>query len=76
MKKARRCPSNQANKQSAAKVGRSVFPEIHVELLLILDISFNIHVEIADEIEVDMLFHRSLPPTRRLLDISLETDKI
>lgn len=49
-------PSNQANKQSVAKVGRSAFPEILAELLLIRNISFNIHVEIADEIEVHMYF--------------------
>ena len=45
-------PSNQANKQPMAKADRSVFLEILAELLIVRDISFNIHVEIADEIEV------------------------
>ena len=45
-------PSNQANKQTMAKADRSVFLEILAELLIVRDISFNIHVEIADEIEV------------------------
>ena len=65
--------SNQANKRPAAKAGPSVFPEILAEILLLRDISFNIHVEIADEIEVNMLFHQSLPSTRFLLDVSPET---
>ena len=36
-----------------AKADRSVFLEILAELLIVRDISFNIHVEIADEIEVN-----------------------
>ena len=35
-----------------AKADRSLFLEILLELLIVRDISFNIHVEIADEIEV------------------------
>ena len=42
-------PSNQA----MAKADRSVFLEILAELLIVRDISFNIQVEIADEIEVN-----------------------
>ena len=38
-----------------------MLPEIHAEPLLIRDISFNIHVEISDEIEVKILFHWSNP---------------
>ena len=53
-----------------------MFPEIIVELYLEGDISINIHVEIADEIEVNMLFHRLLPSTGCLSEISLETDGI
>ena len=40
-----------------------MFPEILEELLLVGDIFINIHVETADEIEVNMLFHYSLPST-------------
>ena len=40
-----------------------MFPEILEELLLVRDIFINIHVETADEIEVNMLFHYSLPST-------------
>ena len=36
-----------------AKAERSVFLEILAELLIVRDISFNIHVEIADEIEIN-----------------------
>ena len=50
--------------QRPAKAGLSVFPEILAELLLVRDISSNIHVEIADVIKVNMLFHRSLLSTR------------
>ena len=50
----------------AAKVGQSVVHEIISEQLLIRDIAFNSHVEIIDEIEVNMLYHRSLPFTRCL----------
>ena len=35
-----------------AKADRSLFLEILAELLIVRDISFNIHVEIADGIEV------------------------
>ena len=35
-----------------ARADRSLFLEILAELLIVRDISFNIHVEIADEIEV------------------------
>ena len=45
-----------------------VFPEILAEPFLIRDISFHNDGEIADEIEVTMLFHRSLASTRFLLD--------
>ena len=45
-------------------------------LLLIRKISFNIHVEISDEIAVNILFDRSLPNTKCLLDISPEWDRI
>ena len=40
-----------------------MFPEILEELLLVRDIFINIHVETADEIEVNMLFHYSLSST-------------
>ena len=40
-----------------------MFPEILEELLLVRDIFINIHVETADEIEVNMLFHYSLLST-------------
>ena len=43
---------------------------------LIRDIFFNIRVEIADEIGLNMLYQRSLPFTRCLLDTSPETDRI
>ena len=49
--------------QRPAKAGLSVFPETLAELLLVRDISSNIHVEIAEFIKVNMLFHRSLPST-------------
>ena len=49
--------------QRPAKAGLSVFPEILAELLLVRDISSNIHVEIAEFIKVNMLFHRSLLST-------------
>ena len=55
-----------------SKADRTVFPEIHPELPQLRDISYNIHVEIADEIEVNMLFDRSPPSRRCFLDISLE----
>ena len=40
-----------------------MFPEILEELLLVRDIFINIHVETADEIEVNMLFDYSLSST-------------
>ena len=49
--------------QRPAKAGLSVFPEILAELLLVRDISSNIHVEIAEFTKVNMLFHRSLLST-------------
>ena len=55
-----------------SKADRTAFPEIHPELPQLRDISYNIHVEIADEIEVNMLFDRSPPSTRCFLDISPE----
>lgn len=36
-----------------------MIPEILAELLLVRDISFSIQVEISDEIEIVMSFHRS-----------------
>ena len=68
-KKPRGRPPYQANKQLVSKADRTAFPEIHPELLQLRDISYNINVEIADEIEVNMLFDRSLPSTRCFLDI-------
>ena len=56
--------------------GRSVFPEILAELLPVHYTSFKIYMEIADEIEVNMLFRRFLPPTRCLLDITPEKDRV
>ena len=44
-------------------------------LVLIRDISFNIDVEILHEI-AEMLFDRSLPSKRCLLDISPQWDRI
>ena len=76
MKKATGRPSNQVNKQPAAKAGWRVFPEILAELVLIQDISLDIHMEIANEIDVDMLFYRSLPSTRCLLDIHVHVQHI
>ena len=43
---------------------------------LIRDIFFNIHVEITDEIGLSLLFKRSLPIPRCLLDTLPETDRI
>ena len=61
VKKAKGRPSYQAKKTTG------VFSEILAELLLIRDISFvDIHVEIADEIEVNMLQQRLLTSTRCL----------
>ena len=40
-----------------------MFPEILEELLVVRDILINIHVETADEIEVNKLFHHLLPST-------------
>ena len=57
-KKARGRPSHRANRQPAAKAGWSVFAESLAELLLIRDISFNIHVEITSDIEVNMSFSK------------------
>ena len=62
MKKARGGPSNQANKQPALKADLCVFTEIVAELLLIRDISFSVHAEIADKIEV-CYFIGPLPST-------------
>ena len=72
VKKPRGRPPYQANKQLVSKADRTAFPEIHPELPQLRDISYNINVEIADEIEVNMLFDRSLPSTRSFLDISPE----
>ena len=72
VKKPRGRPPYQANKQLVSKADRTAFPEIHPELPQLRDISYNINVEIADEIEVNMLFDRSLPSTRCFLDISPE----
>ena len=72
VKKPRGRPPYQANKQLVSKADRTVFPEIHPGLPQLRDISYNINVEITDEIEVNMLFDRSLPSTRCFLDISLE----
>ena len=72
VKKPKGRPPYQANKQLVSKADRTVFPEIHPELPQLRDISYNINVEIADEIEVNMLFDRSLPSTRCFLDISPE----
>ena len=66
--KVRGGPSNQAAKEPAVKPGRGVFPEILAKSFLIRDISLHTDVEIAEEIEVTMLFHRSLPSTRCLSD--------
>ena len=61
VKKAKGRPSYQVKKTTG------VFSEILAELLLIRDISFvNIHVEIADEFEVNMLHQRLLTSTRCL----------
>ena len=57
-KKARGRPSHRTNRQPAAKAGWSVFAESLAELLLIRDISFNIHVEITSDIEVNMSFSK------------------
>ena len=56
--------------------GQSVVHEIISEQLLIRDIAFNSHVEIIDEIKVNMLYHWSLPFTRCLWDIQSERDII
>lgn len=53
-----------------------MFPEILAELLPVHYTSFKIHMEIADEIEVNMLFRRFLSPTRCLLDIIPEKDRV
>ena len=55
---------------------RTVFPEIHPELPQLRDISYNITVEIADQIEANMLFDRSPPSTRCFLDISPEREHL
>ena len=65
--KVRGDPSNQAAKEPVVKYGRGVFPEILAEPFPIRDTSFHSDGEIADEIEVTMLFHRSLTSTRFLL---------
>lgn len=52
-------PPNQANNQPVVIACRSMIPEILAELLLVRDISFSIQVEISDEIEIVMSFHRS-----------------
>ena len=59
-----------------SKADRTVFPEIHPELPQLRDISYNIHVEIVDEIEANMLFDRSPPSTRCFLDISPEREHL
>ena len=72
VKKPRGRPPYQANKQLVSKADRTAFPEIHPELPQLRDISYNINfsVKIADEIEANTLFDRSLPSTRCFLDIS------
>ena len=72
VKKSRGRPPYQANKQLVSKADRAAFPEIHPELPQLRDISYNINVKIADEIEVNTLFDWSLPSTRCFLDISPE----
>ena len=68
-------PSNQVRKQQLAKAGRSMLPEILAELLLVRDISFNIHVEITDEIENKCYrIGRYLP--QGVLNILTEMDRI
>ena len=51
-----------------ARADRSLFLEILAELLIVRDISFNIHVEIADEIEV-------VTRTYDQLELNLERSK-
>ena len=51
-KKGLRAPLKSSKQQPMARADRSLFLEILAELLIVRDISFNIHVEIADEIEV------------------------
>lgn len=46
-------PSNKPNKQLVVKVVEVCFLKILAELLLTRDISFNIHVEITNEIDVN-----------------------
>ena len=70
VKKPRGRPPYQANKQLVSKADRTAFPEIHPGLPQLRDIP--IYVEIADEIEANTLFDRSLPSTRCFLDISPE----
>ena len=69
VKKSRGRPPYQANKQLVSKADRTAFPKIYPELPQLRDISYNIYVEITDEIEVNVLFDRSLPSTRCFLDI-------
>ena len=69
-KKAKWRPSNQANNQPAAEAGESEFTEILSVQLFKWVISFTIQVEISNENEVKMLFHRSLHSPRCLLGIS------
>ena len=54
-------------KKLESEAGRIMFPEILADLLLIRE--NNIHVEIADKIEVNILFHR------RLLKITFVTQQ-
>ena len=68
-KKAKWRPSNQAKNQPAAEAGESEFTEILSVQLFKWVISFAIQVEISNENEVKMLFHRSLPSPRCLLGI-------
>lgn len=61
---------NQAKNQPAAEAGESEFTEILSVQLFKWVISFTIQVEISNENEVKMLFHRSLHSPRYLLGIS------
>ena len=50
---------------------------LSTEQFVIRDISFNTHMElIADEIEINLLFHQSLPSMRCRLDISPDSVRI
>ena len=63
--------------EKGAKADQSFFLKFSQNYFkLIRDIFFNIHVEITNEIGLSMLFQRSLPFTRCLLDTSPETDRI